>query len=128
MSLRGAFAATKQSPRHNRELEIRDWRSGIGELAAGGLLLDQFPVGCEFHFYFDLLEAAVIPDQAFAHKIDGAIAFIVQAEVVVQVHAPFDDLAAAIAFDMEGVIAFLWPGPTPAEEFFEEAHSRLLSL
>jgi hypothetical protein len=89
---------------------------------APDLLLDQFPVRAELHFDFDLLETAILSDQPLADEIDCVIAFIVQAEVVVKVHAPFDDLAAAIAFDVEGVIPFFRPGGFAAEKFFEKAH------
>ena len=62
-------------------------------MTAGGLLLDQLTVWCEFHFYFNLLKTAIVSYQSFADKIDGTVTFIVKTEVVVQVHAAFDDFA-----------------------------------
>jgi hypothetical protein len=72
-----------------------------------------------------LLKAAIVTDQSFADEIDRAITFILQAEVVVQVHAAFDHLAAAITFYMETVISFFRFGSYPPEEFFEKAHRSL---
>ena len=85
-------------------------------------LLDQRPSGCELHFHFDPLEAFVISHDDFAAEVDVLIAFEVQAEVVIQVDAAFDDLAAATALDLEDVISFFRFGGITAEEFFEEAH------
>ena len=78
--------------------------------------------------HFDLLEAAVCSaDQAFAD--DEAIAVIIQAEIVIQVHATFDDLTAAIAFHEEDVEAFIrFGGCSSAEEIFEEAHVILSTM
>ena len=45
--------------------------------------------------------------QSFADNISGAgVAVEFGAEVIIQIHAPLDDLATAIAFDIEGVIMF----------------------
>src|SRR5690348_10754825 len=99
------------------------WELGIDELTAGDLLLDQCPGRGKLHCHFDLLEAAIVSDQSFADEIDRAVPFIIQAEIVVQVHAPFDDLAAAITFHMEGVVALFRFGSPTTEDFFEKTHS-----
>jgi hypothetical protein len=69
------------------------------------------------------LEAfAAVTDQDFAAEI-GVITFIAEAEIVIEIHAAFDDLAAAIAFDLEDVISFFGFGGRPAEEILEKAHN-----
>jgi hypothetical protein len=99
------------------------------ELSTLDLLFDQLTRGCEFHFHFDLLETAVVPDQSLANQIESFIPFIFKAEVIIQVHAAFDDLATAITFDLEGVVSFFGFGGSAAEEVFEEAHkSPFMSL
>ena len=61
--------------------------------------------------------------QSFADNISGAgVAFEFGAEVIIQIHAPFDDLPAAIAFDVECVIVLLRFGRIAAEKIFEKAH------
>ena len=89
------------------------------------LLLDQFTRGREFQFHFNLLKASVASHQSLASKVHIAIVFIFKAEVVVQVHAAFDDLAAAIAFYLKDVISFFGFGGCAAKEIFEEAHNNL---
>ena len=96
-------------------IEQRIGDLGINELAPGDLLLDQFTVGREFHFHFDLLETAIVADQSFVDEVDCVVAVIVQAEIVIEVDAAFDDLSAAVAFYVEDVIAFLGLGGTPLE-------------
>src|SRR5689334_8035669 len=86
------------------------------------LLLDQGAVGVEFHFHFDLLETPVISDQSLADDIEGAITFILQAEIIFQIYAAFDDLTTAIAFELESVVSFFASGSCAAKEIFEEAH------
>src|SRR5258706_203235 len=84
------------------------------------LLIDQFTGGREIHFHFDLLKATIAPDQSLADNV--AVPCIVETQVVIQIHAPFDDLTAAPAFDFEGVIMLFRLGACAAEEIFEEAH------
>jgi hypothetical protein len=79
--------------------------------------------GRELDLHFDLLEATPAAQQSLADVIDFAVIFVFDAEVVVQIHAAFDDLAAAIAFDMECVIALLRFGGCTAEKVFEEGHN-----
>jgi hypothetical protein len=96
------------------------------ECSALSLLLDQCTLGVELHLHFDALETAIftVSDQSFADKI--VIAFIAETEIVVQVHAAFDDLTAAIAFYVEDVVSFCGFGePAAAEDVFEETHSNL---
>ena len=101
----------------------------INKLSALCLSFDQLTCGREFHFHFDLLKASVGSNESFADKVDGAVTFIFKAEVVVQVHPAFDDLAAAITFHFERVVSFFWFGGRAAEEIFEEAHkSPFMSL
>jgi hypothetical protein len=76
-----------------------------------------------------LLETAIVPYQSFADKVNRLITIVVKAEVVVQVDATFDNLTAAIAFDVEGVVSFFVFGSSaPTKEIFEEAHDRLSFL
>jgi hypothetical protein len=53
------------------------------------------------------------------------IPFVLNAEIVVQIHAPFDDLATAIAFYAEDIISFFRFCGCAAEETFEETHKYL---
>jgi hypothetical protein len=92
-------------------------------LSACGVLFEQLTGGVEFQLDFDALEAAVFTNENLAGMENVAAFFILDAEVVVQVHATFDDFSAAVAFDGEGVIALLWFGRS-AEEFFEEVHGK----
>ena len=50
-----------------------------------------------------------------------AVVFIFDAQIIVEINPPFDDLAAAIAFDVEGVKMLFWFGRCAAEEVFEKA-------
>ncbi len=89
--------------------------------------IDQLFFGRELHFHFDLLETAIVSHQDFAAEIYIAAVNIFQAEVIIQVHAAFDDLAAALAFDLEYIITFFML-LGPAEEVFEEAHVVFLTM
>src|SRR5918911_388627 len=91
----------------------------LNELSTLYLLLDQCTFGREFHFHLDLLKTAVVPNQSFADQVKRVVTFIFEAEVVVQVHAAFDDLAAAITFHLERVVPFFRFGGSAAEEIFE---------
>jgi hypothetical protein len=71
------------------------------------------------------LETPVVSNESFADQVKGTVAFIFKAEIVVQVHAALDDLAAAITFHFEGIVSFFRFGGSPAEEIFEEAHDTL---
>jgi hypothetical protein len=95
----------------------------FNERSALYLLLNQGAFGCEFHFHFDLLEAPVGSNESFADKVDGTVTFIVKAKIIVQVHAAFDDLTAAITFHFECVESLFRFGGTTTEEIFKEAHS-----
>jgi len=79
-----------------------------------------FAVGGELYFHFDALEAAIVTYQSFTDKI--AVPSSLRPEIVVQVHAPCDDLTAAIAFYVEYIVSFFRFGGPTAEEIFEEAH------
>jgi hypothetical protein len=68
------------------------------------------------------LEAASAAHYSLAADVDLAVIFIFDAQVVVEVDTAFDDLAAAIAFDFEGVIVLFRFGGRTAEEVFEKAH------
>lgn len=57
------------------------------------------------YFHFNLLKAAIAAHQRLADNVGVAISF--ETEIVIQVDAALDDLAAAPTFDVEGVIAFL---------------------
>jgi len=94
----------------------------FNEFSALYLLFDQFTRGREFHFYFDLLETPVVPDQSFADQVNCGVPLIFKAEVIVQVHPAFNDLTAAIAFNFEHMVSLFRFGRTTAEEVFEEAH------
>ena len=62
-------------------MEHRPWSIVHGlfhKCSALCLLLDQFTVGREFHFHFDLLETAIVAHQSFADEVDSAVAFITQ--------------------------------------------------
>jgi hypothetical protein len=69
-----------------------------------------------------LLETPVVPDQSLADQVKRALTFVFEAEVVVQVHAAFDDLATAITFHFECIVSFFGFGGRAPEEIFEEAH------
>src|SRR5215216_962340 len=87
------------------------------------IFLDQFPCGSELHFHFDLLETAVCSYQTLADEI--RVSFIGKAEIVIQVHTAFDDLATALAFDLEDIKPFFRFGRCSTKEVFEEAHGYL---
>jgi hypothetical protein len=99
----------------------------FNELSTLCLLLDQSTFGRELHFHFDLLETSIVPYQSFADQVEGSVTFIFKAEVIVQIHAAFDDLAAAIAFYFESIVSLFGFGRFAAEKFFEKAHN-ILSL
>jgi hypothetical protein len=67
------------------------------------------------------LKTFLIAHQYFAGVVYIAAFFIFHAGIVIQIHAPFDDLAATSAFHSEGVIAFFRFGGR-GEKFLEEVH------
>jgi hypothetical protein len=83
--------------------------------SALSLLPDQRSSGSELHFDFDLLEAKTAAHQHLAAEVDILVIFEVQAELVVQVDAAFDNLAAAVAFYLEDVISLFRLGGFAAE-------------
>ena len=76
------------------------------------LLFDQCTRGGELHLHFDALEtSAAIAHQHLATEVDSAgIAFEFGAEIVIQVKTSFNDLATAIAFDLECMVSFFRHG------------------
>ena len=70
------------------------------ERSPAALLFLQTPRRIEFEGCFDLLEAALAPDQYFA---DEVAAFVIQAQVIAHVYLAFDDLTAAVALYGKGV-------------------------
>jgi len=95
------------------------------DLSALHIFLEHRACGRELDLHFDLLEATPAAKQALADVIDFAVVFVFDAEIVVQIHAALDDLAAAIAFHLKRVITFFRFGGCAAEKVFEEAHSVL---
>src|SRR5215208_453429 len=94
----------------------------LNKLSTLCLLLDQRPFRREFQFHLNLLEATVIADQSFTDDVESTVVFIFQAEVVIQINATLDNLAAAIAFYIKGVVSFFGFGRCAAKEILEEAH------
>ena len=92
------------------------------ERSALRMFLDHPPRGRELERHLDLLKATPAAHDPLADVIDFAIVFVFNAQVVIQIHATFDDLTAAITFDVECVISILWFGGWTAEEFFKEVH------
>ena len=96
----------------------------VHKLPAADLPLDQAPFVIEGQFYIDALETAPLASQSLAAVIEFFLAaFVIDAQIIIQINARPDSLAATVALSHHPICVGFGPGCYQLGNFLENAHT-----